>query len=225
MKKILTLLVGIAAISVSQAQDFKPAGGEKNLEVQFAPLGGSPISIGGIRYRQFNSANSALRATAFLGYSSKSKVTQDEDNTNGNTAKELKDRDTQFDFAIRPGIEKHFDGTDRLSPYVGAELDIAIRTTSTTKERQQGSEIKKDKRTGKDGFTRFGVNGVAGFDYYFAKHVYVGAELGVGLGIKSPSKIKNKPDGGTETETKVGNTAEFNFGPIVNSFIRLGFLF
>lgn len=41
MKKILTLLVGIGAITVSQAQDFKPAGGEKNLEVQFAPLGGS----------------------------------------------------------------------------------------------------------------------------------------------------------------------------------------
>ncbi len=225
MKKILTLLVGLAAITVSQAQDFKPAGGEKNLEVQFAPLGGNPISIGGIRYRQFNSPTSAFRATAFLGYSSTSEVTQDEDKTDGNNDEELKDRKTQFDFAIRPGIEKHFAGTDRLSPYVGAELDLAIRTTSETSERQDGSTIKKDKRTGNDAFTRFGVNAVAGFDYYFAKHVYVGAELGLGLGLTSPSKIKNKPDGGTETESKVGNMSQLNFGPIVNSFIRLGFLF
>jgi hypothetical protein len=225
MKKILTLLVGIVAISVSQAQDFKPAGGEKNLEVQFAPLGGSPISIGGIRYRQFSSPTSALRATAFVGYSSTSEVTQDEDKKDGNTDEELKDRSTQFDFAIRPGIEKHFAGTDRLSPYVGAELDLAIRTTSETSERQDGTTIKKDKITGRNGFTRIGANAVAGFDYYFAKHVYVGAELGIGVGLTSPSTIKNKPDGGTETETKVGNTRQLNFGPIVNSFIRLGFLF
>jgi len=29
-------------------------------------------------------------------------------------------------FAFLPGIEKHFAGTERLSPYVGAELALGV---------------------------------------------------------------------------------------------------
>jgi len=61
MKKLfLFVAAGVFVAAAAQAQDVKKQqGGEQNLELLFAPLGGSPISTeGGIKYRQFTSATS-----------------------------------------------------------------------------------------------------------------------------------------------------------------------
>lgn len=223
MKKLLFALALGASITAVQAQDseFKPTAGSKNLEFQFAPLGGSPISISGLRFRSFSSPTSAIRANVFLGFMNTSTITRDA----STGVKELKTKKSQFDINIRPGIENHFTGTDRLSPYVGAEVDIAFRSTKETQEDDgQNNDIVETEIKNKDGFLRLGLNAVAGFDYYFAKKVYVGAELGFGLGFTNPMTTKTKSEG-TTVESKANKDKTINFGPNVNSAIRLGYLF
>jgi hypothetical protein len=63
MKKIIFSLA-VALLTVTGANAQKQEGGEHNLEVQFAPLGGSPISVNGIRYRMFLSESGALRVNS-----------------------------------------------------------------------------------------------------------------------------------------------------------------
>lgn len=222
MKKSILTLALLAAAAVAHAQDFKPVEGSKNLEFQFAPLGGSPIGISGLRYRQFMNPTTAIRANVFLGFMSKSTTTQDADSDAGD--KELKDKESSFEFNLRPGIEKHFEGTDRLSPYVGAELDINFKTTSKTEQDQVDNSVVDTKTTNAGGAIRFGLNGVAGFDYYFAKHLYFGAELGIGLSMNNPMKTKVEREG-KSIESSVGKESSFNFGPNVVTAIRLGYLF
>ena len=211
--------------ATADGTELKPGAGANNLEVQFTPLGGSPISIAGIRYRHFTSPLSAFRANMYVGYSRTAQVTQDEDTKNGNDKKELNKYNSTFDLGIRPGIERHFTGTRRLSPYVGAELDLFYRYTRETSEFQVGSDVKEEMTKNKDGFFRVGVNAVAGFDFYIAKHIYLGAELGFGIAYKRASTKVVVPSEGDQVETRDGSKNEVNFGPNVVQAIRLGFIF
>ena len=203
--------------------EFKPGAGAKNLEFQFAPLGGSPLGISGIRFRHFSSPLSAVRANVFLGVSSTSKVTQDEDSDI--EAKELNDYKTTFDIGIRPGIERHFAGTRRLSPYIGAELDLFYRYTRETSEVQVGSDVKESFKTGDGGFFRVGANAVAGFDFYVAQHLYLGAELGFGIAYKRASTIVTENSAGDKIETRTDAENAINLAPNVVTAIRLGYIF
>lgn len=222
MKKfILALALGSAVVANAQDSEFKPNAGSNNLEFQFAPLGGSPIGISGIRFRRFTTPTSAMRANVFLGINHTSTITQDADN---NGAKELKTKETTIDFSVRPGIEKHFSGTDRLSPYVGAEVDLGIRTSSKKQEVQNGTDVAENKIKNETGAFRFGINAVAGFDFYFAKKLYLGAELGFGVALNTPLKTKTT-SASTTVESKVDKDNTINFGPNVVSAIRLGYIF
>src|SRR5690554_4274988 len=114
MKKKVLLVAAIAAgiftTNELNAQDFKPAGGEKNIEVNFAPLGGNPISMNNLRFRYFASSDIAYR----LGFSVSSSTTKDITANQGpNNDIDLEDKTSSFGFSINPGIEKHFEGTDR----------------------------------------------------------------------------------------------------------------
>ncbi len=225
MKKVIFSLAILVASTTVNAQDFKQSAGMKNLELQFTPLGGSPLGISGLRYRQFISNTMAVRANVFLGYMSKSTITQDANTADGANDKELKDSESSFEFNLRPGFESHFEGTDRLSPYVGAELDLNFKRTSEVLQAQnEDDDIVETTNTNKDGSFRFGLNALAGFDYYFAKHLYFGAELGLGLSYTSPFTTVSK-SGSVSVESNENKDAIFNFGPNVNSAIRIGFLF
>jgi opacity protein-like surface antigen len=248
MKK--TILFCAMALATSGLFAQKQTGGEKNLEVQFAPLGGSPVSISGIRLRMFNSEASAIRLSVFVGGSSDATVTaqpgvsgaEDEDRP------ELYDTEKSFSFSLRPGYEKHFEGTDRLSPYVGGELIFSTTTTKSISEswnETNNGAANPDtydgalwETTTTDGSTTFGLNVVAGTDFYFADNIYLGAELGFGF-----SKTNDKD---TETEVSdldlyrasagIPNETAVEFDPIINGSssawgpnfqgtIRLGWLF
>lgn len=228
MKKVLLLLMSVATIVVSNAQEendgsgFKPIGSDKTLEVQFAPLGGSPINIGGIKIRSFRSATSALRLNVFLGYSSESDITQQEDGD----FEELKDVSSEFNIVLRPGVETHFSGTDRLSPYFGSEVVIGLQLTGDKSEYQDGNDIEYTKE--KNGTFTFGINGLAGVDLYVAKRLYLGAELGFGLAFDKELATRTKysdEDAEPDSNDPIKNGGSFNLGPIVNGQIRLGWVF
>lgn len=238
MKKVWILALAALAVSYSNAQEvvttnndlvvvsnegFKPVAGQTTLEVQFAPLGGTPISIGGIRARSFSTATSAFRLNAFLGYTSSSTITQDEDSE----IDQLKTKDTESSFTISlaPGIEQHFAGTSRLSPYVGAELPLAWNTSTDKSETQIADKVESGKT--KNGYFEIGLNAVAGVDFYFTKNLYLGTEFGFGLQYHKDGKTKSSStvEGTEDTTNGVGKGSSFTLAPNVNGQIRLGFVF
>lgn len=222
MKKILIIAAAaLFAGSVANAQDVaKQTGGEQNFEVLFKPLGGSPIGINGIKYRQFTSATSAIRASVFLGYGSTTDIM-----TMGD--KDYKTVNSNFDISIQPGIEQHFMGTDRLSPYVGAEAVIGFNSTTKKEDQNKpgGDKIVALKDT--KGNFNVGVNAFAGMDFYFADNIYLGAEFGFGIlfskGLTQKSEYFDANGDVAVNEAKGGSS--FNIGPNAVGAIRLGFLF
>lgn len=229
MKKV-ALICALALAGVTGTFAQKQTGGEKNLEVQFAPLGGSPVSISGIRLRIFNSESSAIRLGLFLGGTNTETITQDADNDLD--LLELIDVDKSFSFSIRPGYEKHFAGTDRLSPYVGAELLIGITSTTTESQTQytddNGDPAAYNTIT-KGGTSTFGLNLVAGTDFYFADNIYLGAEIGFGFSRTSDKEnettYEDAPDGFDDSTSTVDNSKSSSWGPNFQGTIRLGWLF
>lgn len=240
------MIVAAALLTVGSVSAQKQTGGENNLEVNFTPLGGSPISLNALRYRKFTSENSAVRVSLFVGSSSDKTVTDQEGGLSAEnpTSPALYMWDRSFDLTIRPGYEMHFDGTDRLSPYIGAEIDFGIGSTSTEEEfwspdsatAVELSDNVQWSKTEKDGFVRFGINLLAGFDFYFADNIYLGGELGFGFANTSMRDTEIETDNQQAWGLTVGdidadlpdpieNGSTFNVGPNVNGAIRLGFLF
>lgn len=228
MKKYLLIAAAaLLVVTTTNAQDvFKQQGGESNIEFLFAPLGGSPLGINGIKYRTFQDATTALRATVFLGFSSDKDINSmffDEDGE----PLELETVMSEFNISIAPGIEKHFAGTDRLSPYYGGEAIISFARMTTREEMQTNGPGTNDvhEETTKDGSLTFGLNGICGVDYYFADNIYIGGELGFGFAFTTEfdTTFESEQDGVDDSETPNGNSLEL--GPNVVGQIRAGFLF
>jgi outer membrane protein W len=230
MKKIF--LIAAAALLIggtANAQDvFKQQGGEQNIEVQFTPLGGSPIGINGIRYRSFSSATRALRAEVFLGFQSSSEVSLG--GSEGET--ELSMGESSFDISLAAGIENHWAGTDRLSPYWGYVGSLGFGNERATQEYVTNADDDVEKLVeSSQGSLTVGVSGVVGFDYYFADNLYLGAEVGFGIqymmmfdeNIETPGSDDDGDFQIDESTAPGGN--EFGIGPVVQGSIRLGFLF
>lgn len=227
MKKILIIAAAALFIgSTASAQEvMKQTGGEQNLEFLFSPLGGSPIGINGIKYRKFTSATTAYRATVFLGLGSTTTKTLGGTNND----KELKSTKSNYDISIRPGIENHWLGTDRLSPYYGGEALIGFGGKSQKDDVMYGTDnSSKTVKTSSQSSLTLGVNAFAGMDFYFADNIYLGAELGFGIAytmdMDKKTEYINTGNGEiTSGEAPGGNS--FNLGPNVVGAIRLGFLF
>lgn len=236
MRKVVFLFAAVLfAFAGTDVQAQKQIGGDKNFEFNFAPLGGNPIGINGIRFRYFNSENSAIRATLFLGGSSQEDPYADVDQVEYTLGEQtysngerLNDIMTTFDFTIRAGYEKHFDGTDRLSPYIGGEIDFGTGNMKDIQERftltgtQEGDDIVASapvlwEHTETTPFTRIGANLVAGFDFYFADNVYLGAEMGFGFSrtTTGDSEFEFDNDNAYFYEISGGNsiTAQFDDDP------------
>ena len=257
MKKTVVLALGACMlIATSYAQPFKQAGGEKNLQVLFAPLGNTPISISGISFRKFNATGTAAwRLNLFIGMSSNTQIThQAGDSTDGagNTiyptfesfgaittthglTPETEMQTKSSTFSIRPGYEKHFAGTERLSPYIGAEILFSVTSSKTTEGQLYDNtptyvvydsstvvkvnapwtvatlESKNHRDNGAS--TTFGINLIAGFDFYFAKNLSLGAEMGFGWSTTSYPDYESQYLKHTVTDARTdANPPTTNFG-------------
>jgi opacity protein-like surface antigen len=195
----------------------------------------------------FNSEASAIRLSVFVGGTNDQTVTAQPGTVAGGDEDrpELYDTDKSFSFSLRPGYEKHFEGTDRLSPYVGGELVFSTTTTTTISEDWNGTNARPEEgavweTTTTDGSTTFGLNLVAGTDFYFADNIYLGAELGFGFAKTNEKDSETEvsdldrfraangiPDD-IEVETAfdpIINGSSTSWGPNFQGTIRLGWLF
>jgi outer membrane protein W len=217
-KSILFIAVAMLIAFSAEAQTNKQVAGSKSMEVQFAPLGGNPISISGIKFRSFTTETSAFRANVFLGYNSTSTPTAASTDT-----LELNDRTSNFNLVLRPGLEWHLVGTDKLSPYYGAELLIGLSSNGTKNDVYDGDDVQEITTSQMD--LSFGANAVAGVDYYFAQNIFLGAEFGFGFQLTSEGdKTTSSTFEGADDVVEV-NGGSFNVGPTALGQIRLGIIF
>lgn len=196
----------------AQSSDIKPVAKSITAEVNFSPIGNPPISIPYLKGRYFLTDNVAIRAGFDLGFQHNA------------PSKDLSQN--MFQMSIVPGIEKHFAGTNRLSPYIGADVNVGFSSASTqitannvtTDIKGAWTDATGGNPTNRGNF-HFGVGAVAGADYYFARHFYTGLEIGYGMMVTSFSDITTN---GTVTDRGGSN---FTLGTNVNGGIRLGFIF
>ncbi len=248
MKKVLLTVAAAVAMFSANAQITndrgtftKPAAGEFAFETQISPniVGGGIFNLndpflqnlsGGISYgtiaantgtansfaqvnpsfpmlkgRYFLSDGLALRAQ--LGVVTSSRTIDNDGN---------KDRIAKNGFALALGLEKHFTGAERLSTYAGADILFGV-ANGNAKVATPAAEYKSS-QTG----IGFGLRVVSGFDYYFIPKVYLGAELGLGLGVNSYGVVK--AEGGGLTDGKV-KSRSFQVDPFITPAIRLGYRF
>ena len=249
MKKIL-MVAALAATSIVAAQaqsEFKPKAGDVTTDVSLFANGlfanptalykgnvASGVSVGTnsgsinlntvgvLKGRYFFQDDLALRLS--LGLSSPSfKSTLEETNH----SLENKYRATALYFGL--GVEKHFAGTDRLSPYVGAELHVGSYTTNfeSNKTETIGTSVKKTNTQIKTapGFT-FGGGLFMGADYYIAPKVFLGLEAGLNLDAHSLGKGTNVVtvnETGKPAQTTESNDKTKYSGSSLSTDLQVGF--
>lgn len=196
------LCIGAMAFGQKQQAD------SKTLEVNFIPFGEIPVAINGIKFRKFSDNYNAMRLEVSLGMTSDKTISMEE-GANGLDDDEANPLTTSrmggFNISVRPGIERHLDGTNRLSPYVGAALNIDYSSNKTTNEfwspdsRAALIDNNADndfedftvwEQETKNGSLGFGLSALAGMDFYFADNIYLGVEFGFGFGFTSQSNTK-----------------------------------
>lgn len=221
MKKLFLAII-VLAIAISSNAQFKPSQGDFSAEVNFRPLSANPIQIDYLKGRMFLNSNMAIR----LGFEFNSYSNTTKTDFSGITEET---KSSYFVFGLRPGIEFHMKGTDRLSPYYGADLIFSTKSSSKEITNTGGTSGKTVKYEGawdntgtQAAYTMIGLNLVFGTDYYVTKNLYMGAELGFGF-ISTSYKDISYPSG--TTTITIPGASESNLGVNFNSAIRLGWAF
>jgi outer membrane protein W len=225
MKKLGLLVSGIVLSTALMAQ--KPESGAPSTLEGLIGWNASTLSFNApsLRYRYFLQDNIAVRVTLGINNTSTTdNFFENEDNNTGGTGTyETRNNGLTFGF----GGEYHFAGTNRLSPYVGADILFGSGKVSTDGQNADGVGFVDDYSEMSEYKTSmFGVNLVAGTDFYFAQNFYFGLELGLGW-------MSNKQKEGQTTVTFGGNTfmsksneaTTSDFGNNVISTFRLGWRF
>jgi len=238
MKKVVFLLcaVFICFSTIAFSQDtLKTRARQWTTEVNFNPLQGQfslNNAVKQIKVRYFVSDLVACR----LGFSvSKSSKEDGQNSAYGTNPIATSDIRNSFSGGLNLGLEKHFKGTRRLSPYLGVEIalgykkaDQTIDTKETTTQIDGGWLY--GNTISERGFKSAGINIVTGFDFYMAEHFYCGYEMLLGFNYtKYDDLVRSntiKPDNLPGSITYPDQTSEESaFGPGIINGIRLGYTF
>lgn len=218
MKKLF-LVGALALFSAVSAQEFKPTAGDVTVDLGVAGgLGNTTINLPDqgfgtgamFKARYFKTENIAYRGTLFVGNI----------NETDNSVPNVKEESHFYGFGLGFGMERHFTGTERLSPYVGGDVLLGYSSMNMKSTEISTGDVQELKGPG---VFRFGVRGVFGADYYIAKRVFLGVEAGLGLMYESEGDTTFKSTGNADVVTKGGSS--FRITPEVVTGIRVGFAF
>ena len=223
--------------SQSESSSTIQESGNKTFEVSFNPgniFGSSQGNVfnlinGGIKYRNFSSAQKAIRIGLNVSFSSTTNIIQEADSDLN--LLELKSHATRYQITLMPGFEKHYIVSDKVSPYTGVQFLLGYGHTDLTIEQQSGKKIYNSSWVndpGALGSASFdiGVGLVTGIDYYFVKNFYVGVEIGYGIKYSKMLTVKyiDEEDDDNNEETPGGSA--FTISPSMSvGNIRLGWRF
>lgn len=234
MRKFIILFVSISLFGNVLAQ--KPIKGERSAEVNLNfQTGAAAISYdlpAELRFRYFLQDNVALRLRLGMNASSSKYAIS---NPQGTIISEVVSK-TGFGFTFAPGIEKHFVGTKKLSPFMGAQIAMSLSggdrkdvSNSGYANPSNNLVIEGDYYHSKSG-SKFALNlgGYMGADYYFAEHIYLGAEFGIGLfGMSKTSEGSERYVrlGDSELTGKTLSSSSSRLFGVYSGAVRLGFIF
>lgn len=133
---------------------------------------------------------------------------------------EAESHSTESHFDIKPGIAYSFSGTDRLEPYVGAELLFGLNSTCDYSYGKVETEVKTRS-------PRFGANAFTGFNFYVAQDLYVGAEVGFGFVVTPKAHEFGTDEEGKEYDSKDSDVKGHStkISAQCNPSIRIGWKF
>lgn len=138
-------------------------------------------------------------------------------------------KETSSNLLLNLGIEHHYKGTTRLSPYVGGDLMIGFGSQNETLDNTNGTAFTPGTlvETKGPGSFSIGLRGVFGADYYIAEHLYLGAEAGLGFLYARDGKTTTTITSGSSTTTTTVNSAgdSWKINPSVITGLRIGFVF
>jgi hypothetical protein len=243
-------VVAIAANAQAQTE-YAPEQGDFSVELQFNPFSNnfSTFKLDQFKGRYFLTDKDALRFGIGFGVSNSKNTADPED------AEDVWSKTTEGSFSINLGYERNVYSYKRINLYAGAGLSFELNRVSTTEQKEYtmgyndntGDPIKEihsvKSINGGNTFNAFYVNAFTGIDFFVYKGLYLGAELGLKIGVKNfPSSYKKggfKVDendqpivtGGMMTwdddyETKKGPKSNgFELGLYAEPAIRLGWQF
>lgn len=221
-KSILTLMVMAFAI-VSFAQ--KPASGDLLTEANFNLSNFSDnFTLPALRFRYFIADDMAVRADLSLnGSSSTNNFAENLDGTGNTGTQEM----SMSNFGIGVGVEKHFGGNNRFSPFALVGLNFSTGSTSETWTDFNGSSY-ADGATGsiEGSNSSFGVLVGLGADYWIGNSFYVGTELGLGFSSNTNGErttTTNAGGGASDVTMVMPESSSTNFGQVIVPAFRIGF--
>ena len=226
MKKVILSAALVALTGLTYAQ--KPTAGDVTGEVELRfQTGGDYVHVlsPNLNARYFLQDDLALRLSLGVNTSSTSNdFTENADGTGGSGTYET----SSSNFGIGVGIEKHFAGTERLSPYIGAGINFSTGSSSQTGTNSDGTMYMASYSKKVDGpsSSSFGIGVNAGADYYFVNNIYLGIEVGLGFSTGSLGKSTTTETSGGVTVTSIsqgGSNSGISVGP--NTGLRLGLIF
>lgn len=124
------------------------------------------------------------------------------------------------------GAEYHLTGTDRMSPYFSAGINFGAGSYEETWANSDGEayspNISSASITG--GFSSFGFNLGAGFDYYVAQNLYLGLELNL-TSTSVNNDATNVTVNGSAAGFTPGNTMTYTNIGAAHGSVRIGYRF
>lgn len=239
MKKsilFLLLLIGGSFSLFAQTtttSDLKPAEGTWGFTggvtgFSNVSLTGSNTGTLGFRYILANGLVARVSAILSTGHSKVDSTGHTFGNGNSNSGIEFTDtRNTPSTVGISLGISKSWAGTDRLDPYVGADIRISNAGGGKTISRQQvnnadsavswsgtphnGDYVQVTNKSASG--ISIGIVPCVGFNYFVAKHFAFGAEFGWGFfftHLSGGSSVSESSVNGTVNTVTTDYTAKNN---------------
>ncbi len=226
MKHVNLLLGGLLLSGTILAQ--KPdAGTPMSLEGQIGWNANTlTFNSPSIRFRYFLADNIAARVTLGVYSQKYTQLFYEGPNVTQGASGEYITRSNAWNLGI--GGEYHFGGTDRLSPYAGLEVFFGGGKVITEGNNTDGSIYIDDyQEESVQPVSLFGFNIVAGTDFYFTEHFYLGAEIGFGLqAITQKEGETSVTSGGITVSSALQPEEKMSFyGNNVLGAFRLGWRF
>jgi len=248
MKKTILIVASMFATLASFAQttkvdtekSLKPTTKSLTTELNVNPFNGKISlnnSLNQIKFRYFTSPTVALR----LGFNI-SRIDSVNNSTNpyGTNSYFYNDEKKSTTVGVNLGIEKHFTGTRRLSPYIGADFSITDRSSSENIANNQSTTTVTNAwyytyysnnttitQIEQPGYTQYGLNLFTGFDFYIARHFFAGYEFDYNISKTTwkGASIITTPSTGINTGNGTVKNTNTTFGPTLFNGIRVGYSF
>ena len=226
MKKTILLLAAVAFGFTSFAQ--KPSEGNILTEANFSlNEWNNEFTLPSLRVRYFMAVDMVFRADLNVsGNSTTNNFLENADGTGGSGEQKI----TDSYLGLRVGIEKHFAGNDKFSPFmVGA---IGIGFGSNNEEWTDYNGFTGGYQSGvtaavENGSTGFQIGAGLGADYWVTNSFYMGMEFGIGYGVDNYKEgtaeqtgIAGQPAKQVTAERSVGGYSSGMF----NTGFRVGFV-